>query len=85
MKTIYKVNESTVMDETGTPVTVYGIDALNTEATAQTPITSIADVFCVRAEAEAFAAVCTEHELAPEHLQDAIEDQLNDTNILSVV
>ena len=69
---IYTATRNIVIGENGEFLTAYGIEAWENGvkvATSPEP-----DVFFDRADAEAFAALCTELALAPEHLQDVIED-----------
>lgn len=73
MKTIYKVNATTVKNEEGTSIKMYGIDAVSEKGIVES---SIEDVFDNKEEAESFSALCTELDLAPEHLRDVIEDRL---------
>ena len=73
MKTFYNVNARTIRDEEGKPHAMFGIDAVSENGIVQN---SIIDVFGEFEKAEKLAEKCTELELAPEHLQDVIEDAL---------
>lgn len=73
MKTFYKVNVRSVLDEQGNPNVVYGIDAVSADNIVQA---SIVDAFDSCDKATTLAKMCTELNLAPEHLQDVVEDTL---------
>ena len=64
---IYKTRSDTVLDDEGSPRTVYGIDL---------PTESIPDIFCSQKEAEDFANLCNSLDLSPLHIQEVIEDLL---------
>lgn len=73
MKTFYKVNVRTVKDDSGFHVTMYGIDAVSEDNIVQN---SIIDAFDSMEKAEKISELCTKLKLAPEHLQDVIEDTM---------
>ena len=73
MKVFYKVNVRSLRNEKGEAVAVYGIDAVSEDGIVQN---SIVDAFDSLQKAETLADECTDLELAPEHLQDVIEDAL---------
>jgi len=73
MKTVYRMNVRSVKSESGEMVAVYGIDAISEDGIVRN---SIIDAFDDPRKAEELARICTELELAPEHLQDVIEDAM---------
>lgn len=69
---IYTATRNIVTGESGELLTAYGIEAW--ENGVKVASSTVPDVFFNREDAEAFAELCTELALAPEHLQDVIKD-----------
>ena len=73
MKTFYKVNVRSIRNERGESHAVYGIDAVSEDNIVQASVVAAFDSCDKAAE---LADLCTELDLAPEHLQDVIEDSM---------
>ena len=65
----YKIREDTIFDDSGTLVTVYGLDILDHGI-------SIPDIFTSRSAAEAFIKLCNQLDISPVHIMEVIEDIL---------
>lgn len=70
----YTLRNDKILDEQGTPHTVYGVN-VPTEQIA------VKDLFYHKAEAKAFVKKCNELDLSPLHLPDVIDDILNDDDL----
>lgn len=73
MKFTYCMRCDTVCDEEKNVCTVYGIDAMRSDGKV---LSSYADVFFDRQQAECFVNMCNEGKLALIHLSSVIEDAL---------
>ena len=62
-------------DEDNNKHTVYGVDALDR---FENVLESVADIFFDKLKAEEFIKLCNEEKLGLIHLQDVIEDVLED-------
>ena len=65
----YKIRIDTILDEDGSPHTVYGIETMN-------QVLSISDVFTDYRAASRFVALCNDLDLSTIHLRDVIDDLL---------
>lgn len=75
MNYIYKLTESTVIDENGVSHIGYGIAAYVIGESE--PRRSVADIFTKREEAENFVNACNLLELDIDHLDDVVYDAVN--------
>ena len=75
MQVTYTLRTDIVTDEDNNKHTVYGIDALDR---FENVLESVADIFFDKLKAEEFIKLCNEEKLELIHLQDVIEDVLED-------
>lgn len=75
MQVKYTLRTDIVTDEDNNKHTVYGVDALNR---FENVLESVADIFFDKQKAEAFIDLCNEEKLELIHLQNVIEDVLED-------
>lgn len=75
MKVKYTLRTDIVTDEDNNKHTVYGVDALDR---FENVLESVADIFFDKLKAEEFIKLCNEEKLELIHLQDVIEDVLED-------
>lgn len=75
MQVKYTLRTDIVTDEENNKHTVYGVDALDR---FENVLESVADIFFDKLKAEEFIKLCNEEKLELIHLQDVIEDVLED-------
>lgn len=75
MQVKYTLRTDIVTDEDNNKHTVYGVDALDR---FENVLESVADIFFDKQKAEEFIKLCNEEKLELIHLQDVIEDVLED-------
>lgn len=75
MQVKYTLRTDIVTDEDNNKHTVYGVDALDR---FENVLESVADIFFDKLKAEEFIKLCNEEKLELIHLQDVIEDVLED-------
>lgn len=75
MNYIYKLTESTVIDENGISHIGYGIEAYVIGEAE--PRRSVADIFIKKEDAEHFVNACNLLELDIDHLDDVVYDAVN--------
>lgn len=75
MQVKYTLRTDIVTDEDNNKHTVYGVDALDR---FENVLESVADIFFDKQKAEEFIKLCNEERLELIHLQDVIEDVLED-------
>lgn len=75
MQVKYTLRTDILTDEDNNKHTVYGVDALDR---FENVLESVADIFFDKLKAEEFIKLCNEEKLELMHLQDVIEDVLED-------
>ncbi len=75
MQVKYTLRTDIVTDEDNNKHTVYGVDALDR---FENVLESVADIFFDKLKAEEFIKLCNEEKLELIHLEDVIEDALED-------